>query len=68
MPALGRRHGQVLDPWGRPVTDATVVVLPRWRFTGIGYRTAGDAWLAQTAAASAREQRRTARFELSIAA
>ncbi len=66
--AVHRRHGQPLDPWGRPITDATVVVVPHWRYAGIGYRTAGDAWLAQTAAANAREQRQAARLELSIAA
>ncbi|MDP8968913.1 MAG: replication initiation protein [Actinomycetota bacterium] len=66
--AVRRRHGQPLDPWGRPVTEETVVVLPRWRFTGIGHRTPGDAWLAQSAAASAREQRQAARLELAVAA
>ncbi len=66
--AVRRRHGEPLDPWGRPVTDETVVVLPRWRFTGLGYRTPGDAWLAQSAATNAREQRAAARLELSMAA
>jgi hypothetical protein len=35
-----------------------------YRFTGTGYRTLGDAWLAESAAARAREQRRVAREEL----
>ncbi len=66
--AVRRRHGEPLDPWGRPVTDAAVVVMPHWRFTGVGYRTPGDAWLAESAAADAREQRRIAREELACAA
>ena len=35
-----------------------------WAFVGIGWRTTGDALLAQTSAALARERRRIAREEL----
>ncbi len=39
----------------------------RWTYTGRGYRTLGDAWLAESAAARAREQRRVAREEVRAA-
>jgi hypothetical protein len=35
-----------------------------YAFTGTGYRTLGDAWLAESGAARAREGRRIAREEL----
>jgi len=52
-----------LDAWGRELDDQTVIVLADWTYAGIGYRTLGDAWLAESAAAWAREQRQTAREE-----
>ncbi len=55
------------DPWGRPVSEGASCEQRRFRFTGIGYRTPGDAWLAESAAARAREQRRVAREELRTA-
>ncbi len=53
-----------LDAWGRPATEGATVALADWRYAGRGYRTAADAWLASSAAARAREQRRIAREEL----
>jgi hypothetical protein len=35
-----------------------------WRYLGSGYQTTGEAWLAASAAARAREERRAAREEL----
>jgi hypothetical protein len=62
---LRRLHpGGRRDPWGRPVISGASSELRRFVFTGIGYRTLGDAWLAECAAARAREQRRVAREEL----
>jgi hypothetical protein len=52
------------DPWGRPASEGAVVAFGDWRYAGRGYRTAGDAWLAASAAAQARERRRIAREEL----
>ena len=64
-----RRNGAVpLDAWQRPKTDqavvVVVVVVKVWGYAGTGYRTVGDAWLAASAAARARERRRSARKEL----
>jgi hypothetical protein len=39
-------------------------VVKEWGYAGTGYRTVGDAWLAASAAARAREHRRIAREEL----
>jgi hypothetical protein len=39
----------------------TTLVVARWEFAGVGYLTSGDAALALSAAARAREQRQTAR-------
>lgn len=55
---------RLLDPWGRPATEAATVAFGEWRYAGRGYRNAGDAWLAASAAAQARERRRIAREEL----
>jgi hypothetical protein len=41
-----------------------VVVLATWSYVGRGYQTQGEVWLALSAAARAREQRRVAREEL----
>jgi hypothetical protein len=53
-----------LDLWGRPTTEGATIPLADWRYAGRGYRTLADAWLAASAAARAREQRRIAREEL----
>ena len=57
-------NGVVLDAWGRPEDRGLVEVVRRWRYTGWGYRTHGEAWMAATAAARAREQRELDREEL----
>jgi hypothetical protein len=64
--AIGRRRGNALplDVWGRPEDDQAVIVVACWRYVGRGYRTTGEAWLAASAAARAREERRIAREEL----
>src|SRR4029453_8304720 len=64
--AIGRRRGNALplDAWGRPEDDQAVIVVACWRYVGRGYRTTGEAWLAASAAARAREERRIAREEL----
>jgi hypothetical protein len=58
------RDGVPLDAWGRPEDDQAVVVVAAWVFVGAGYATEGERWLALSAAARAREQRRIAREEL----
>jgi hypothetical protein len=55
---------RLLDPWGRPATEGATMPFGEWRYAGRGYRTAGDAWLAASAAAHTRERRRIAREEL----
>lgn len=60
----GAHGGERRDPWGRRMSEGTCVERRRWTFTGTGYRTLGDAWLAETAAAKERERRRVAREEL----
>ena len=60
-----RAHdGVPLDAWGRPEDDQAVVVVASWAYLGSGYQTTGEAWLAASAAARAREARRIAREEL----
>ncbi len=63
--ALSRRlAGAVpLDAWQRPLDDGAVLVVKQWRYAGAGHHTIADAWLAASAAARAREQRRIAREE-----
>jgi hypothetical protein len=51
---------------GNAVAAGSVVVLACWRFLGSGYQTEGEAWLARSAAADAREQRKAARLELAM--
>jgi hypothetical protein len=58
------RDGVPLDAWGRPEDDDQVVIVASWVFVGAGYATEGERWLALSAAARAREQRRIAREEL----
>lgn len=58
------KGGELLDAWGRPEDEDAVVVEANWRFAGSGYRTKGEEWLALSAAARAREQRRIGREEI----
>jgi hypothetical protein len=66
--AFARRRragdGVPLDAWGRPEDDQAVIVVASWVYVGSGYETEGERWLALSAAARAREQRRIAREEL----
>jgi hypothetical protein len=60
-----RAHdGVPLDAWGRPEDDQAVIVVASWVYVGSGYATEGERWLALSAAARAREQRRIAWEEL----
>jgi hypothetical protein len=67
--AVRRRRGDTLplDVWGRPEEDQTVIVVASWTYLDSGYQTEGETWLARSAAANAREQRRIARLELATA-
>jgi hypothetical protein len=56
--------GVPLDAWGRPEDDQAVTVVASWVYVGSGYTSEGERWLALSAAARAREQRRIAREEL----
>jgi hypothetical protein len=58
------RDGVPLDAWGRPEDDQAVIVVASWVYVGSGYATEGERWLALSAAARAREERRIAREEL----
>jgi hypothetical protein len=64
--AIRRRRGDTLplDAWGRPEGDQAVIVVASWRYIGRGYQSTGEAWLAASAAARAREERRVAKEEL----
>jgi len=64
--AIRRRRGDLLplDAWGRPEDDQGVIVVASWSYLGSGYQSTGEAWLAASAAARAREERRIAREEL----
>jgi Replication initiator protein, pSAM2 len=64
--AVRRRRGQTmpLDAWGHPEDAQAVIVAASWQYLGRGYRTTGEAWLAASAAARAREARRIAKEEL----
>jgi hypothetical protein len=64
--AIRRRRGTALplDAWGRPEADQAVMVVAAWSYIGSGYQTTGEAWLAASAAARAREARRIAKEEL----
>jgi Replication initiator protein, pSAM2 len=64
--AIRRRHGDTLplDAWGRPEDDQAVIVVATWQYLGRGYQSTGEAWLAASAAARAREARRIAKEEL----
>ena len=58
------RDGVPLDAFGRAEDDQAVIVVASWAYVGAGYATEGERWLALSAAARAREQRRIAREEL----
>jgi hypothetical protein len=64
--AIRRRRGGALslDAWGRPEDDQAVIVVASWSYLGRGYQSTGEAWLASSAAARAREERRIAKEEL----
>jgi hypothetical protein len=64
--AIRRSRGETLplDAWGRPEGDQAVIVVVSWSYLGSGYQTTGEAWLAASAAARAREARRIAKEEL----
>jgi hypothetical protein len=64
--AVRRRRGDTLplDAWGRPEDDQAVIVVASWHYLGSGYQTTGEAWLAASAAARAREEQRIAKEEL----
>ena len=64
--AIRRRRGDTLplEAWGRPEDDQAVFVVASWSYLGSGYQTTGEAWLAASAAARAREARRIAKEEL----
>jgi hypothetical protein len=52
---------------GDHTDDDTTLIVGNLMFAGIGYRTTGDQWLALTAAAQARAQRRVAKEERNAA-
>ena len=64
--AIRRRRGGnlPLDAWGRPEDDQAVLAVASWHYLGSGYQSTGEAWLAASAAARAREARRVAKEEL----
>jgi hypothetical protein len=64
--AIRRRQGASLplDAWGQPEDDQAVLVVASWIYLGSGYQSTGEAWLAASAAARAREERQVAREEL----
>jgi hypothetical protein len=64
--AIRRRRGDALplDAWGLPEDDQAAIVVASWIYVGRGYQTTGEAWLAASAAARARETRRVAKEEL----
>jgi hypothetical protein len=49
------------DPWGRPLDETTVLILPTWTYHGCGYSTDAGTELALASAARAREYDRAAR-------
>jgi hypothetical protein len=64
--AIRRRRGDTLplDAWGRPEDDQAMIAIASWVYLGQGYQSTGEAWLAASAAARARETRRIAKEEL----
>jgi len=64
--AIRRRQGNrlALDAWTEPEADQAALVVASWIYLGQGYQSTGEAWLAASAAARAREARRVAKEEL----
>jgi hypothetical protein len=62
------KDGVPLDAWGRPEDDQAVEVIASWVYVASGYANEGERWLALSAAARAREQRRLAYEDLCITA
>jgi hypothetical protein len=62
--AIRRGNTLPLDAWGRPEDDPAVIVVASWTYLSQGYQSTGEAWLAASAAAHAREARRIAKEEL----
>ena len=62
------KEGVPLDACGRPEDDQAAEVVASWIYVGSGYATEGERWLALSAAARAREQRRLAWEDLCITA
>jgi hypothetical protein len=60
-----RQHAKHLGTDVASCAEETTLIVGALSFAGIGYRTTGDQWLALTAAAKAREQRRIAKEERS---
>jgi hypothetical protein len=66
---LQRLHGgERRDPWGRPLSEGASEERRSWAYCGSGYRTPGDAWLAESGRKRVLEERRLAREELRTAA
>jgi hypothetical protein len=59
-----RRHTVPLDAWAPAEDDQAMIVVASWHYLGSGYQSTGEAWLAASAAARAREARRIAKEEL----
>jgi hypothetical protein len=55
------RQRQAAEQVRELLDDDTTLVVSHWEFVGVGYLTTGDAALALSAAARAREQRQAAR-------
>jgi hypothetical protein len=58
-----RQHTKKPDTDVASCAEETTLIVGALSFSGIGYRTTGDQWLALTAAAKAREQRQMAKEE-----
>lgn len=58
-----RRARQAVQTAAEHTDEKTTLVIGSLTYAGIGYRSTGDQWLALTAAAQAREQRRVAKEE-----
>ncbi len=58
-----RRTRHVVRRAQHHTDEETTLIVGNLTFAGIGYRSSGDRWLALTAAAQAREQRRIAKEE-----
>jgi hypothetical protein len=57
-------HHRAAGRLGQPDDDQAAVVIATWRYVGAGYQSTGEAWLAASAAARAREGRRITKEEL----